>query len=227
MEDVNFNEILNYFKSKIVFILIMILFVVVLGMFYSLYIKVPLYQSTSTIVLARPETETQSLQSDLTLNQSLVDTYKEIVKSRSVLEKSIEQLDLNMKYETLLNNVSVDNVTNTEVIKITVISENSEEATELVTTITEVFSEEVTDIWDIQNIKVLDTASTEEEPFNINMYKEIIIYIGIGMALSFITLLIRYSLDTTIKNVAEVELVTGLPILGAVPIFEEKRGIYE
>ncbi len=227
MEEVNINEILNYFKTKLGIIIIITLFITLLGLMYTIFLKTPQYTSTSTIVLAASEGVSTDLQTNISLNQKLVDTYKVIVKSRNVLEKTIEELDLNLTYEELEEKVSVASVTNTEVIKISVEDESANEAQEIVTNITSIFTEEVSDLYDIKNIKILDKASTPLEPSNINLIQEIIIYFLVGSFISFVLYFIKFYFDTTIKTIEQVESITNLPIIGAIPVIEERKGQYE
>ena len=51
MEEINLKELFNYFMSKISILIIVLLLVIILGNIYSLFIKTPLYQSTTKLVL--------------------------------------------------------------------------------------------------------------------------------------------------------------------------------
>ena len=71
LNDIEFKRLFNILKSKIIYIVLILTIAVSVGYFYSFYFKVPLYQSSSTIVLAMPNNGTSSdavTQSDLTLN---------------------------------------------------------------------------------------------------------------------------------------------------------------
>ncbi len=228
MEEFNISEILAYYRSKILYIILIIVIIITGGVIYSTMYKVPMYQSTSTIVLAAPESSSDTLQSDITLNQKLVETYKVIVKSRTVLEDVIKELELDLTYEELSNKISVSSVENTEILKITVEDENSSVATEIVTTTTDIFTDEVTSLYDIENIKVLDKASTPKDAYNINLIKDIVIYISIGLILSLAIFSVSYFFDKTLKTIEQVESIGDLTIIGTVPIARKKRGnIYE
>ena len=122
MEEINLKELFAYFKARILLILIIILMVLLCGSVYSLFLKVPLYKSTSSIVLVNDSGEASSNnntsynQTDAQLNKSLVDTYSEIVKSRRIAEPVIKNLSLNYSVSELLNEVKVTTTTNTEII---------------------------------------------------------------------------------------------------------------
>ncbi len=221
MEELNLGEMLSYFKNKLLFIIIVTSLFFILGISYSVYLKTPMYRSTSTIIIATPE-GLSGENSDLTLNQKLVDTYKEIIKSRTVIEETIDNLKLNYTYEELSENIDVSSVSNTEVS-----ATKSSIAQDIVTELTEVFSAEVEDLYKVENIKVLDNASTEKNPYNINLVKDSAIYLAVGIIFSSFIVFIRFYFDNTFKTVEQVESYTGLAIIGAIPVMSIKGGKYE
>ena len=106
MEEIDLTELLSYFKSKLWLIIGIVFLILLLGNLYSVFLKTPIYKSSSTIVIAS-NNSSNNIQTDITVNQKLVGTYKEIVKSRSVVEQVIEDLDLDYSYGELYNNIFV------------------------------------------------------------------------------------------------------------------------
>ena len=95
MEEIDLKEFLKYLR-KYVWIMLATA-VVFLGatLFYDLNIKTDLFKSTTTVVL-NDGSSSKSVQEDLTtvnLNQKLVTTYSELVKNRSVLELTIDDIN--------------------------------------------------------------------------------------------------------------------------------------
>ena len=105
MEEINLKEVYSYFKSKILWILIAIVVIIVIGNVYTIITREPMYRSNTTIVLVGESKEGYS-QSDSQLNQNLIGTYSEIIKSRKVLSQVIENLKLKMSVEELSNNIT-------------------------------------------------------------------------------------------------------------------------
>ena len=122
MEEINLKELFEYIKERIVMIMAITLAVVAMGCVYSTFLKTPMYKSTSTILLVSDDgtTGTTTTQSDVQLNKSLVSTYSELVKSRTVLKTVIENLSLDYEVNELSDKITVSNVSNTEIIKISV-----------------------------------------------------------------------------------------------------------
>lgn len=72
------------------------------------------------------------------------------------------------------------------------------------------------------NINVVDEANEANEPYNINIPKQVIIYFFIGIIIALSILFIIFYFDRTIKSVEQVEQKIKLPILGGVE--EYKKG---
>ena len=225
MEEIDLKELLNYFVSKIFLMLSIVFVVLIIGFSYDAFIKVPKYKSYTTVLLT---TENNTITSnDIILNKNLIDTYTEIIKSRKVVGKVIDNLSLEYDIETLQKNIAVANVNDTEIIKITVADEDSNLAKNIANETAKVFNAEVIKLYNIQNIGIIDYAEASQKPYNINLIKSIAIYLMIGIILSLAVVFVMFYFDTTIKSVEEIESKIGLPALGIVPIKyvpKEKKG---
>ncbi len=224
MEEIDLKELFEFIKKKIGLLITITVVICLLGCIYGLFIQKPMYKSYTTIILGGNETTTSQTitQSDITLNKNLVDTYAEIVKSRRVLEQVISELDLEETYEELSNKISVSSVNNTEIIKITVADSNPIEAKNVANVTANFFSKEVVKLYNMNNVNVLDEANEANEPYNINIPKQVIIYFFIGIIIALSILFIIFYFDRTIKSVEQVEQKIKLPILGGVE--EYKKG---
>ena len=224
MEEIDLKELFEFIKKKIGLLITITVVICLLGCIYGLFIQKPMYKSYTTIILGGNETTASQTitQSDITLNKNLVDTYAEIVKSRRVLEQVISELDLEETYEELSNKISVSSVNNTEIIKITVADSNPIEAKNVANVTANFFSKEVVKLYNMNNVYVLDEANEANEPYNINIPKQVIIYFFIGIIIALSILFIIFYFDRTIKSVEQVEQKIKLPILGGVE--EYKKG---
>ena len=221
MEEIDLRELFEYFKNKIFTILIITILVMIAGNIYTTLTRVPLYKSDTTIVLVS-ETQTQNNYTDLQMNKNLVDTYSEIIKSRKVLTPVIKNLDLDYSYAELKNTVSVSSVTNTEIIRVSVSNKDPEKSKEIANEIGKVFSEEIQKIYKLNNVSIVDKAIVATSPYNINYFKDNVIYLAIGLVLSCGLVFISFYFDTTIKTSEEIENKLGLTVVGIVPKVEKE-----
>ena len=222
MEEINLKELFSYFKTRIKYILIIMVIVLVFGNIYSIVIRKPLYKSNTTIILVNGKNTSDNLSSnDIQLNKNLVSTYSEIIKSRKVLSQVISNLNLSTSVEALSSQISVNSITNTEIIKINVSNTNAKNASIIANEIAKVFSEEVKAIYHLENVATIDEAVIASSPYNVNYMKDNVIYLLIGLVLSLGLIFITYYFDTTIKSDEIIERKFGLTILGVVPKVEE------
>ena len=131
---------------------------------YAYFYKTPLYRGDTTLLLIKQTDSSDSItQNDITLNQKLVSTYSQIVKSRRVLDQVITNLNLNYSVGQLSSKVEVTSVQNTEIIKISVIDESNEMAAFIANTVAEVFTKEIVDIFAlIQQIDGIENKKVEQ-----------------------------------------------------------------
>lgn len=216
MEEIDLKELFDFIKNKLGIIIIITAAVSILGCIYGLLIQTPMYKSYTTVVLSSSENSTSITNTDVTLNKNLVDTYAEIVKSRRILDQVIENLDLTVKYETLSSRISVSALNNTEIIKITVDDEEPETAKDIANETAEVFSSEISSLYKMDNVNILDYAIQAEVPYNINVLKQLIIYVLIGLVISLAVVFMIFYFDRTIKSLEQIEQKVKLPILGSV-----------
>lgn len=222
MEEIDIGQMLGYFKSKIIYILFAMSIAFCLASIYVNRFRVPEYTSYTTILLNKTN-ESESINSaDLTLGKSLVSTYGEIIKSKKVLREVIDNLALDLDYSSLASKVSVSSVTDTSIIKISVTDEDSEAAAHIANKIAEVFSQDIVEIYNIENISIIDVAEVSTSPSSTSSIKIIGLSIIAGAFIAIAVVFILFYFDTTIKNEEDIERITGLPVIGVVPISREK-----
>lgn len=216
MEEINLKEVYSYFKSRLLWMILAIVVIVIIGNVYTILTRVPMYQSNTTIVLVG-ESKKEYSQTDSQLNQNLIGTYSEIITSRKVLQQVIDNLKLKMTVDELSKNITTSSVEDTEIIRITVNNEKKKMAAEIADEVASVFSEEIQDIYNLENVAIIDKAEVAKEPYNINYVKDNVIYLMIGVVLSFGVVFVMYYFDTTIKSSEIVEEKLGLTVIGIVP----------
>lgn len=222
MEEIDLTELFDYFLKRALYIFITVIACLVIGLTYTIFLKEPKYKSDVNVIIVNKDKQTTSLQSDLAANQKLAATYRELVGSRRILNQVIDNLDLNYSIGQLQQMVSVENVNDTEIIKITVSSSEPKEAKVIANETAKIFQDEVKDIYNLENVSIVDKAILAKEPYNINIIKESVIYIALGMVLSCGVIFVIYYFDNTIKSIDQVEKRLGVPVIGTVPSVRKK-----
>ena len=224
-EEIDIKRIIEIIFSKKLIITLIILLSVTLGYVYSYYYKKPEYKSSVTILLVADENKTDKslTQTDVNLNNGLISTYSSIAKSSSILQKTIQNLNLDIPVSKLEQNVEAKQIDNTQFLEISVKNESPERAKNIANELAEVFTEQIKEIYNLQNISIVDKAETEENPCNINHMKDMIIFGFAGIVLSIIIVMIIYMFDDTIKDQKDIEKNIKLRTIGTLPVDREKK----
>lgn len=228
MEELDLKQLVNIFWNKRLHIISIVLIFLIIGTVYTFLFVTPKYKSYTSLVLARSEstkeneTDTSTItQTDITLNQKLVSTYSELVKSKNVLREVIKNLNINESEENLKNNITVSAVKDTELIQITVTNYYPDRASDIANEIAKVFTKKVGEIYNINNVYIVDEAERANTPYNINHIKDIAIFIAVGLIVSVGYVLISNLLDTTVKSAEDIEKELGVVALASIPLLKD------
>ena len=222
METIDLKDLFDYYKSKLGVVILFVVLVGILGCLYGLFLQKPMYKSSTSIVLiSEAKDNSQLTYNDVSVNQNLVSTYSEIVKSKRVLGQVINNLNLNYTYGALSNNIEVSSVTGTQIIKITVTDENSKTAMKVANEIGKVFAKEIPELYNISNVNILDTAEQPSSAYNVNITKQSAISLLAGLVLGLGVVFVMYYFDRSVKNASQIEDKLKLPVLATV---REYRG---
>ncbi len=155
---------------------------------------------------------------------SYVDTYVQILQSRSNMELVIEQSGVPYTYEQLRSMVSAKAVNATGLFQVTVNSASPEEARTLVNLIAAILPDKVAEIVANSSIKIVDYAVTPHQRVSPNYIQ----YAGIGLLLgivlcSGVIMLISY-FDDQIHNEDYLLNAYNYPVLATIPDLTSKSG---
>ena len=230
-EEIDLLDLFMAFMKKKFWIIIAVIFGAFIGLIYTKFIVVPKYASSVNLILVKAGNGTAINQnqtyyldsddaitaSDITLNQKLISTYSEIIKSRRIVNEVITNLNLKMNYSDVKNSISVSSVKDTDIIKVTITTEDAKLSKKIATELVDCFTKEVANIYNIQNVYIMDKAQLEETPVNISYGKNIVIFALIAGVIVCGIIFLNYYFDNTIKSQETITQITGLPVLATIP----------
>ena len=219
-ETIDLREYFFILKKKMWIIVTSMIICGLISGIVSFFVLTPVYEAnTSLIVNKEVENELAEMTTsdDLRFVQQLALTYGEIIKSRTVITSTIDKLGLDMTYEDLAGAVSVTNVSDTQIIKISVQHNNPLIATKICNTIPEIFSTEVQRIVKASGVEVVDKAIVPENPIKPNKIMNIAIAVVLGAMASVFVIFLIEALNTKIKEPKDIEEKLGIPVFGVVP----------
>ena len=224
-EDIDIKRILEIILSKKLLIVLILLFSILFGYVYSYYYKKPEYKSSVTILLVADENKTSKelTQTDININNGLISTYSSIAKSTNVVQKTIENLELNMSASSLQKKVEAKQIDSTQFLKISVTNANPELAKNIANELANVFTQQIKEIYNLQNISIVDEAEVEQNPCNVNHMKDIIMFAFAGLFLAMVSVVAIFMFDDTIKSEEDIEKNVKLKAIGTLPVDKEKN----
>ena len=225
MEELDLKELLDLFWSKIWQMMMIVIIAGGIGVIYTLGFVTPKYTSLTKFVLTGAESTSGTFSNaitttDVTLNSKLVPTYRDLIESSKVLRQVITNLEVDITEEELKKSITVSSKEDTDVIELTVTNENAAYAAKIANEIVRVFSEMLPEIYNINNLYVVDEAEVESEPSNIHHAKDVVIFTFVGIVVAVGYVLIANMLDTTVKTGEDIEKEFNIPVLVSIPYIE-------
>ena len=230
MEELDLKELFEMFWNKKIKIILIVAIFAVIGVIYSIGFVVPEYTAFTKLVLAGQSSDTTGntteaiTTTDLTINSKLVGTYSELVTSNDVVRQVITNTGIDISEEALKSSIEVSSVEDTDVIKISVTNQNPTYATKLANETAKAFMEKVAEIYNINNVHVVDEAEEPQSPSNVNHLKDVVIFTFIGVVIAVGYVLIANMLDNTIKTREEVERLYKVPVIAEIPLNLPEKG---
>ena len=217
--EVDVSEIVHVLLNKI-WVIILVGIIVGLVAIVGTYLFVtPQYESTTKMyVLSKQDSNTLTSQ-DMQTSLSLTKDYAELIKSRTVTEGVITQLNLNLT----LGKMAVDSATDTRILSISVRDKDPYEACEIANAIRDVAANHIKNVMDIDAVNVVESANIPEQKVSPSATKNGVIGGILGVIAAVATVLIAYISNDTIKTQEDVERYLGLSTLGTIPISEDER----
>lgn len=183
----------------------------------------PQYESTTKMYVLSKQDNNTLTQQDMQTSLSLTKDYAELIKSRTVTEGVIAQLNLDLTHEDLLKKMTVDSATDTRILSITVQDPDPYEACKIANAIRDVAANHIKNVMDIDAVNVVETANIPEQKSSPSISKNGIIGGFLGVLLSVAIILIAYLSNDTVKTQEDVERYLGLSTLGTIPLTAADR----
>jgi capsular polysaccharide biosynthesis protein len=219
-ETISLKDIAVTLRKRLKLIVLIVAVAVALSAIISYFILTPVYQSSTQILVNQKNGQQPVLDANqIRTNVDIINTYSVIIKSPSILNKVVEDLDLNQSSDSLTGAITVNSEQNAQVFNLTVQNEDPAEAVKIANGIAKTFSEEIPEIMNVDNVKILSPAVLKENPSPIkpkpllNIAIALVVGLMAGVGIAF---LLEY-LDNTIKTEEDIQNVLQLPVLGVIP----------
>lgn len=173
---------------------------------------VPQYEASSMIYILEASDINLSLSKQLTVD------FATLAKSRPVVEKVIDELELNATYEQLVSTITIANPSDTSILKISVRNPDPELACEISNAMSDATAERVASVMMTDKPSKVEDAVVPQYPISPNVKKNVMMGGMFGIVVMAGILVVMYLLDDRIKSEEDIERYLGLTTLASIPI---------
>ena len=174
------------------------------------------------IVNTRQDTTSNVTSDQINSATKLVSTYSIIIKSDTVLQQVIDNLGLSLTYEKLAERVTVSAVDDTQVMKVTVKSDNPEWARQVCEQITVVSPDVILESVEAGSVKVISSAAVNPTPVSPNVGRNTMLGGVLGLVISVGIILLAVLLDNKIHTEDDIAKYLDLAVVGVNSEISEK-----
>lgn len=191
----------------------------------------PLYEaSTRLFVSTTAGVSASELYQGNRLSQDRVVSYTELLKGQTLAQRTISKLDLDMTAEELQSKVKATSKLETVLINVQVLDASPLRARDLANALSDEFVVMVRELETPgpgarpdARVVVEQRASVPEKPVVPKKSRNIAMGLALGLILGVGLALLRDLLDNTVKDKERIEQITGVGLVGSIPLDKERR----
>ena len=218
--EIDLVELLGVILHNLWIIIVSGVIVAAVALLVSYFIITPKYESVTKIYVINKANADTVTYSDLQAGSTLTKDYKELVKSRPVLEEVLAETGIDVELKNLEAQITVEVPTDTRIVSIAVKDKDPYEARIIADSVRIAASKHIREVMDTEAVNVVEEASLPIEKSSPNIPKNTAIGYAVGLFLAIAIVIINYIMDDTIKTPDDVEKFLGVSVLGSIPYSE-------
>lgn len=215
--EIDLLELLLYFKQKLWYIIGGFLIGALLAGLITRYMITPQYTASTKLYMVAASSDSVINLTDINLGTSLSNDYAELITIHPIVDTVISDLDLPYTYKELLGMTTIENITNTRIIKITVESPDPEEAKDVANALAQETVKVLPDLMETSEPSIAEEALLPVRPSSPSYTKNIMIGALLGILLVAGILTVFFLMDDTLKSAEDVEKALGIMPLTVIP----------
>jgi capsular polysaccharide biosynthesis protein len=217
--DFSVKEILSLLFKRLPWMIICVVLCAGISLGYNFYLKTPKYKSEMVFYIDPNYDQQKTLTDDVaSVNyaRQIVNTYIEILKTNSFYNEVKKYSSKTYSTEELIKLINITHITDTELIKIEIITEFAEESYNLAVTVQNAAISIINRVIGMDSIKIADPPLQSDKPSNTSVVSTTVLSAVVGLVLFIIIILVIELFDTRIKSEADLRANYNMPILGSI-----------
>lgn len=220
--EIDLGKIFYKMRNKYIIIVLITIFAVLLTGIVTKLAITPKYSATVKMYVYsnadRITTDSSISSQELEASQDLVNTYIYILKSNTVLNAVMQDLQLeDMTISQLKRSISANQADKTVAFEVTVTTEDANRSVQIANSIAKIVPSEIVRVIKAGGVEIIDYAETPKAPSSPNLKKNVAIAGIAAFVLSFAAFFVYELFDTTITSTRDIEGEFDIPVIGTIP----------
>ncbi|MEE8717637.1 MAG: Wzz/FepE/Etk N-terminal domain-containing protein [Coriobacteriales bacterium] len=215
-------DLLRLIRKHIALVIVLPIVCAVLVGLYSVFLMPDKYTATTSMyVLVKQDSSSNStMYSDLSASQMVSNDVATLLKSDRVAKQTADSLGLSSISDY---DVSVDSSTTSRVITLSVTGTSASTAADIANGMVDAVSSIASSVMNVEGVNSIDEAVAPSSPSGPNrvLYTAVAFLAGLFVAIAIVVL--ADTLNTKVRDHEDVEALTGLPVVGRIPVAKEAR----
>lgn len=226
------KDLWNIFVQRIIIIALVAIITTLCSYGIARSTYKPEYASVATLYILRNNEYQNStsgeISDELSLALKVVADCTYILKSRTVINHVIDELNLDTSYSQLYKKISTNTPHNTRILEVMVQADSPETAKKTVDLLCEYGQKQMENATGFNQVNVYEHGTLPTTPYN-SINKTMHLTIGVAAAaVTYIVFVLAFLLDDRIRTEEDIERYLGLSILGEISDLDggTKKGRY-
>lgn len=223
-QEIRLDEFFDALKKRWFMIVSITLAATIISAAISFFLIKPKYAASTKLFIGKEEAESQGYnQNDVTMYQKLMKTYSATIKTKDLVERALEGSKINLNTNTVLENLTVTTVTDTQILEVKYNSIDPNEAATIIKKVTDEFIKTSKKLVPNGNIQIIESVEVPDKPISPNKKMNIAIAFVLGLMVSVGLALLLEFLDNTFKTKEQIERELDIPVIGTIPQVKEDK----
>ena len=216
--EINLWEIVQLLWAKLGIILVCCIVCAGIAFGATKILVTPQYESVTKMYVLTKQDEGNLTQGDMQTSTYVTRDYAELIKSRTVTEAVVKELELDITGAELLTKIDVLIPADTRIVGISVKDEDPYKAAEIANAMREASGKHIQEVMEIEAVNMVEDANVPRRPTSPNVLKNALIGGAVGLFLSVAAIIIMNLLNDDIRVEDDIKKYLNISVLGTIPL---------
>ncbi|MBE6062876.1 MAG: capsular biosynthesis protein [Clostridium butyricum] len=190
----------------------------------NLFLSTPMYEVSTMVFAGKSASDNDNYTSnDIEMYKNLIQSYIKLINTNDLIENALRKNDINMETSNILDNLTVNQSDDSQIIEIKYKSNDKYLAKNIVEDITAEFIKEANQLVPNGNIKIIEHSKLPKTYIKPKKISNIIISFIVSILVGFGIVLFLETINKTVRNKETIEKFIKIPVIGVIPN-ESKKG---